>query len=113
MAHDIIAWFMGKPTLSSGKLSASMVKQGYVVPVNGYSVPYMEFGLKNPTRGVIGMSTANKRASVAGGFPSTALIQFVTNNVTGSVVSDKGTASDDGFTGCRNAGPGQVGRRGD
>jgi len=51
---------------------------------------------------------------VPGGYPSAAFIQFTGSATTGGIIiKGQGKTSDDGFTGCSNPGPGQVGRWGD
>jgi len=112
--RDIIDWFEVAPTLTSSTFSASLVNQGQIVPPNGYSITYPAMGLLKSGAGVIGFTITNPNRTVAGGFPSAALMQFNGTAPTGSIiVSGKGYTSDDGFTGCGAAGPGTVGRWGD
>ncbi|MGH6848574.1 MAG: hypothetical protein ACREC0_14430 [Methylocella sp.] len=112
--RDVIAWFEVLPTLTTTALSASIVHQGYVVPPNGYSVSYPAFGLNQLGAGVMGMTITNKSASVPGGYPSAAYIQFTGTGVTGSIgIRGGGFTSFDSFTGCPGPGPGQVARWGD
>jgi hypothetical protein len=112
--RDVIAWFEVAPTLTSTSVSGSIVHQGVVAPPNGYSISYPAFGLNKTGAGAMGMTITNKSASVAGGFPSAAVLQFTGTAPTGAItVTGQGFTSDDGFTGCPGAGPGQVGRWGD
>ncbi len=84
------------------------------MPGAGYSISFPAFGLNKSGAGVLGMTITNQSANVTGGYPSAAYIQFTGAAMTGSIlVTGKGTASDDGFSGCPGAGPGQVGRWGD
>jgi hypothetical protein len=51
LLRDSIAWFAIKPSVeSTGHPSASIFKQGYVAPSNGYSLLNPAFGLDNPAR---------------------------------------------------------------
>jgi hypothetical protein len=113
--RDVIAWFVLTPSVTSaGKVSATIYKQGYLIPANGYSLSYPAFGLSKTGAGAMGFTQTNKRAKVAGGYPSASSIQFTGTSTTGSIiVKGQGKASDDGFTGCLSPGPGQVGRWGD
>ncbi len=112
--RDVIAWFEVAPALTSTSVSGSIVHQGVVAPPNGYSISYPAFGLNKTGAGAMGMTVTNKSASVAGGYPSAAFLQFTGTAPTGSLtVSGPGFTSDDGFTGCPAAGPGKVGRWGD
>ena len=112
--RDVLAWFEVAPSLTSSSVSGSIVNQGYVVPPNGYSISYPAFGLKVTGAGVLGMTITNTSASVAGGYPSAAVLEFTGTAPTGSIfVTGQGSTSDDGFTGCPGEGPGQVGRWGD
>lgn len=113
--RDVIAWFVLTPSVtSSGTVSATIYKQGYVKPTNGYSLSYPAFGLNKTGAGAMGFTETNKSASVPGGYPSASFIQFTGTATTGSIfVTGPGKTSDDGFTGCRKPGPGQVGRWGD
>jgi hypothetical protein len=115
LKRDVIAWFVLKPSVnSSGIPSATIYKQGYVVPTNGYSVSFPAFGLSKTGAGVMGFTETNKSAKVAGGFPSASFIQFTGTGTIGAIiVAGQGKTSDDGFTGCRVPGPGKVGRWGD
>jgi hypothetical protein len=111
--RDVLGWFEIKPALTATSLSASIVNQGYIIPPNGYSISYPAFGLNDTGAGAMGMTITNK-SNVLGGFPSAAVIQFTGSAPTGSIiVTGGGYTSDDGFTGCRGAGPGTVGRWGD
>ncbi len=109
--RDVIAWFELAPSVtSSGVPSATVVRQGTVVPPNGYSISYPAFGLDKSGAGAMGMTITNMSQNVVGGFPSAAYLQF-----TGTVfappsifVSGPGFISDDGFTGC--GGGGALGR---
>jgi hypothetical protein len=113
--RDVVAWFVLTPTVTStGTVSATIYKQGYVVPTNGYSLSYPEFGLNKTGAGVMGFTETNKSASVAGGYPSASIVQFTGTGTTGSIfITGQGKTSDDGFSGCGVPGPGQVGRWGD
>ena len=113
--RDVIAWFALTPTVTStGTVSATIYKEGYVIPTNGYSLTYPEFGLNKTGAGAMGFTETNKSASVPGGYPSASFIQFTGTSITGSIlVTGQGKTSDDGFTGCRGPGPGKVGRWGD
>jgi hypothetical protein len=114
LSRDIIDWFEVDPNLSGSGLSASIVHQGRIVPPNGYSVSYPAFGLHKSGAGVIGFTITNSSATVAGGYPSAALMEFDGTAPTGGIiVSGQGFTSDDGFTGCGAPGPGTVGRWGD
>jgi hypothetical protein len=115
LARDVIAWFAVTPSVnSSGVPSASIFRQGYVVPPTGYSISYPAFGLNNLGTGVLGMTITNRFATVPGGFPSAAFMQVSAGApIYGINVSGPGITSDDGFTGCPGPGPGQVGRWGD
>ena len=115
-SRDVIAWFVLKPSINTttGVPSASITKQGYVVPPNGYSLIYPAFGVHKSGAGYLGFTITNKSQNVPGGFPSTAFIQFTGTAITSNItVTGQGVASDDGFTGCQFSGPGQVGRWGD
>jgi hypothetical protein len=112
--RDVIDWFEVHPTLNGSGLSASIVHQGRIVPPNGYSVSYPAFGLHQSGAGVMGFTITNTSASVAGGYPSAALMEFDGNSPTGGIlVTGQGFTSDDGFTGCGAPGRGTVGRWGD
>jgi len=113
--RDAIAWFVLTPSVTStGTVSATIFKQGYVIPGNGYSISYPAFGLNKTGAGAMGFTEANKSKSVAGGYPSASFIQFTGTATTGSIlVAGPGQAPDDGFSGCPGPGPGQVGRWGD
>jgi hypothetical protein len=116
LLRDSVAWFVLKPSVdSTGHPSASIFKQGYVVPPNGYSLLNPAFGLNKSGAGALGLSITNTSKSVPEGFPSAGFIQFKGTAPTGSIiVSGQGIASDDGFTGCAfRAPPGGVGRWGD
>ncbi|MBO0733739.1 MAG: hypothetical protein J2P49_05350, partial [Methylocapsa sp.] len=108
LLRNVLAWFVLKPSVSrNGVPSASIFKQGYVVPGTGYSVSYPAFGLDKSGAGVLGFTITNKSRNVTGGFPSAAFIQFSgTGTTAGIVVSGPGATSDDGFTGCPGPGPG-------
>ena len=112
--RDIINYFEIAPTLTSTSLTASIVHQGQIIPPNGYSISYPAFGLLKSGAGVIGFTITNPNPTLAGGFPSAAVMQFDGTAPTGGIViSGKGYTSDDGFTGCGAPGPGTVGRWGD
>ena len=112
--RDVIAWFEVRPTLTKTSVSGSIVHQGVVIPPSGYSISYPAFGLSKGGAGAMGMTITNTSASAAGGYPSAAFIQFTGTAPTGAIiVSGPGFTSDDGFSGCPGAGPGQVGRWGD
>jgi hypothetical protein len=113
LQRDIIDWFEVHPTLNSSGLSASIVNQGRIVPPVGYSITYPAFGLLKSGAGYMGFTITNVDASVAGGYPSAALIQFDGGPTGGIIVTGQGATSDDGFTGCGGPGPGTVGRWGD
>jgi hypothetical protein len=107
----VIAWFEVAPALTSTSVSGSIVHQGVVTPANGYSISYPAFGLNKTGAGAMAMTITNKSASVTGGYPSAAFLQFTGTAPTGSItVKGQGFTSDDGFTGCPGAGPGKVGR---
>jgi len=110
----VLAWFILQPTLTSApSLTANIVAQGYVVPPDGYSVSFPAFAVNKRGGGVIGMSITNPDPNVAGGFPSASFIRFSGFPRGNIIVTGQGTTSDDGFTGCREPGPGGVGRWGD
>ena len=112
--RDVLAWFILQPTLTSApSLTANIVAQGYVVPPDGYSVSFPAFAVNKRGVGVIGMSITNPDPNVAGGFPSASFIRFSGFPRGNIIVTGQGTTSDDGFTGCREPGPGGVGRWGD
>jgi hypothetical protein len=113
--RDVIAWFVVKPSVTdTGSVSATILKKGYIVPTKGYSLSYPAFGLKRNGKGVLGFAETSRFKKVPGGFPSASYIQFTGTGTTGSIiVKGQGKTSDDGFSGCRNPGPGQVGRWGD
>jgi hypothetical protein len=114
LQRDIIDWFEVHPVLTGSGLSASVVNQGRIVPPGGYSIAYPAFGLLQSGAGFMGFTITNVHASVAGGFPSAAVIQFDGSTPTGGIiVTGPGSTSDDGFTGCGGPGPGTVGRWGD
>jgi hypothetical protein len=114
LERDVLAWFILQPTLtSSPSLTANIVAQNYVVPPNGYSMSYPAFAVNKAGVGVIGATITNPDPNVAGGFPSASFIRFSgfpRGNIT---VTGQGATSDDGFTGCRGPGPGEIGRWGD
>jgi len=115
LLRDSVAWFALKPSVdSAGHPSASIFRQGYVVPPNGYSLLNPAFGLDKSGAGFLGLSITNTSKTVPGGFPSAGVIQFTGIGTTGRIiVSGQGITSDDGFTGC-DAGPlVAVGRWGD
>lgn len=114
LARDVLSWFHIKPTLTASSLTAIVVNQGVITPPDGYSLSYPAFGLSKTGAGLMAMTITNKSKTVVGGYPSAAIIQFTGAAPTGSiVVTGPGATSDDGFTGCPGAGPGQVGRWGD
>jgi hypothetical protein len=118
LLRDSVAWFALKPSVdSTGHPSASIFRQGYVVPLNGYSLLNPAFGLNKSGAGVLGFTITNKSKTVPGGFPSAGVIQFTGSGTTGSIiVSGQGITSDDGFSGCGSgfgSPPGLVGRWGD
>jgi hypothetical protein len=115
LLRDVLAWFAVHPTLTFSSLSAKIVHQGLVVPPNGFSISYPAFGLNKTGAGAMGMTITNNSA-YAPVFPSAAFVQF-TGAATGGTITiaagGLGATSDDGFTGCPEPGPGQVGRWGD
>jgi hypothetical protein len=112
--RDVIAWFVLTPSVTStGRVSATIFKHGYVIPPNGYSVFSPAFGLSRTGAGALGFTITNKSASVVGGFPSAGSFQFTGTGFTGGPIIAPGQTSDDGISGCRAAGPGTVGRWGD
>lgn len=113
--RDVIAWFALTPSVTTtGTVSATIYKQGYVIPTNGYSLSYPAFSLNKAGAGAIGFTETNKSATVAGGYPSASVIQFTGTAPTGGIlVTGAGKTSDDGFSGCPGPGPGKVGRWGD
>jgi hypothetical protein len=114
--RDSVAWFALTPSVDgTGHPSASIFKQGYVVPPNGYSLLNPAFGLNKSGEGFLGVTITNTSKNVPGGFPSAGLIQFTGTASTGNIiVSGQGIASDDGVTGCGQfPPPGGVGRWGD
>jgi len=115
LMRDAIAWFVLTPSVTStGSVSATIFKQGYLIPTNGYSLSYPAFGLSKSGAGAMGFAETNKSASVPGGYPSASFIQFTGTATTGNIiVKGQGQTSDDGFTGCPGPGPGKVGRWGD
>lgn len=116
LLRDSLAWFAVKPSVdATGHPSASIFRQGYVVPPNGYSLLNPAFGLDKSGAGFLGFTITNQSKDVPGGFPSAALIQFTGTAPAGSIlVSGQGIAADDGFTGCLPGTPlPQVGRWGD
>jgi hypothetical protein len=113
LARDVLAWFAVQPTLTSEALTAQVVTQGYVIPGSGYSATYPAFALNRFGAGAIGMTITSVDASAVGGYPSAAYIQFNRGPVGSIVTTGPGFTSDDGFTGCPQAGPGTIGRWGD
>jgi hypothetical protein len=116
LLRDSVAWFALTPSVdSTGHPSASIFKQGYVVPPNGYSIINPAFGLSKSGAGALALSITNTSQNVPGGFPSAGLVQFTGKTHTGGIiVSGQGITSDDGFTGCMGTSPpGGVGRWGD
>ena len=111
LPRDVLAYFTLRPTLTSSSLTATITSQGYIVPGNGYSFTYPSWAANVSTgTGVIGLSLTNTNQNVAGGFPSTAIIDA--SNLTTAIVVGQGATSDDGFSGCRQGSNG-VGRWGD
>jgi hypothetical protein len=107
LLRDSIAWFAIKPSIdSTGRLSASMFKQGYIVPPSGYSLLNPAFGLDRSGAGVLGFTITNRSESAPGGFPSAAFIPFNGKRPVGQIIiSGEGIASDDGYTGCTGGAP--------
>lgn len=115
LARDSLAWFAITPSVSaSGAPAVSGLSQGYVVPPDGYSLSYPAFALNAAGAGILGFSVTNKNSAAVGGFPSAGYVAFSGGAVSGGiVVTGQGGATDDGFSGCRSAGAGGVGRWGD
>lgn len=112
LVRDSLAWFALKASVDAGGyLSASIFKQGYVVPPTGYSLLNPALGLDKSGAGFLGFTITNRSKDLPGGFPSAALIQFTGEASAGSiVVSGQGIAADDGYTGCTASQPGsQIG----
>jgi len=104
LARNVIAWFEVAPKIKGTTLSASMTAQGYVTPPDGFSVSYPSFALNKTGVGILGLSITGKSKTAVGGYPSTGFVDFLAAGPTGSlIVSGKGTASDDGFTGYNGA----------
>jgi hypothetical protein len=97
--RDVIAWFVIRPTLKSGTLSATVFNQGFVVPPNGYSVAYPAFALRNAGQGIMELSMTGTDASAPGGYDSTAAVPFLGFAPVGNViVTQNGVDIDDDFT---------------
>lgn len=112
--RDVIGWFEVQPDLTPTGLTATLVRQGKLVPPDGYSLSYPALGLTLAGSGMMGVTVTNVSANVTGGYPSAAVVQFTGTNFSGPlIVSGSGFTSDDGFSGCPGVGPGQVGRWGD
>src|SRR5262249_14618973 len=78
LPRDVLAWFVLTPSVNgSGVRSASIFKQGYVIPGTGFSISYPAFGLNKSGAGALGFTITNKSQNVpGGGFPSAAFLQF-------------------------------------
>lgn len=114
LPRNVIAYFVVTPLIgSTGALSATIASQGYVIPPTGFSVSYPGLALDKTGNGVMGLSIVGKSGSVAGGYPSTAFIDFLGGKTTGYIlITGHGSTSDDGFTGY-NGSTAVVGRWGD
>jgi hypothetical protein len=61
LLRDSVAWFALKPSVdSTGHPSASIFRQGYVVPDTGYSLLNPAFGLNESGTGFLGFSITTR-----------------------------------------------------
>lgn len=114
-SRDALAWFVITPSITDlGVVSATVAKQGYVLPPAAYSLIYPAFGLNNVGKGALSFTITNPNSNLAGGFPSTAFVDVENGNLGSSIyVAGIGQSSDQGYTGCGNQPTVTVGRWGD
>jgi hypothetical protein len=102
------AWFIAAPSDTSGTLSASMTKQGYLA-VDGLNILYPAIGVTSSGHAVIAFSVTGP-----GLFPSTGYAPLSMTSGVGAVrIAGAGVLPDDGFTGYRAFAGFEVGRWGD
>jgi hypothetical protein len=112
-SRNVLAWFILRPSLTSTpSLTANIVKQGYVVPPDGYSLVYPAIAVNKAGTGLIGFTISSPDANAPGGFPSSAFIEFAGFPRGNIIVSGQGATSYDALGACRGPGPGSgsVGR---
>jgi hypothetical protein len=113
-SRDVLAWFILRPTLTSTRsLTANIVRQGYVVPPDGYSLIYPAIAVNKAGKGLIGFTISNPDANVPGGFPSAAVIEFAGSPRGNIIVTGQGATSYDQLAACLHPGPGGVAPWGD
>jgi hypothetical protein len=88
-----IAWFVVKPTVSSGSLTATMAKQGYLAKA-GADLTYPAIGVTPSGRGVMAFTYMDDTT-----FPSAGYAAIDALVGTGPIsIAAQGQATDDGFT---------------
>ena len=113
-ARDVLAWFILRPTLTRTRsLTANIVKQGYVVPPDGYSLIYPAIAVNRAGKGLIGFTVSNPDANAPAGFPSAALIEFAGFPRGNIIITGQGATSYDQLAACLSPGPGGVAPWGD
>ena len=113
-ARDVFAWFILQPTLTGTRsLTANIVKQGYVVPPDGYSLIYPAIAVNRAGKGLIGFTVSNPDANAPAGFPSAALIEFAGFPRGNIIITGQGATSYDQLAACLSPGPGGVAPWGD
>jgi hypothetical protein len=102
------AWFILTPTSTSGSVSATVVKQGYVVANQNY-VLFPAIGVNSAGKGAISFTLAGPDF-----FPSAAFATLDVVKGAGDIqIAAAGTVPDDGFSGYTAFGGARVGRWGD
>ena len=111
LPRDNIAYFV----IDTNSGTPRLVKQGYIVPPDSYSIAYPGLALDKNGNGFIGVTITSPNTHAVGGYPSAAIIPFSAKAGPGTImVTGQGGATDDGFTGYGGPNqPGGVGRWGD
>jgi len=104
-----VAWFVVKPSFSSGRVDAVVANQGYVAAPNGTSLMYPAVTVNPAGQGVIAMSFTGPDF-----FPSVGYIGFGAGGTSGPVYTARpGVKPEDGFTCYKGEGFGPPCRWGD
>jgi hypothetical protein len=88
-----VAYFIARPSISGGRLGASIAKQGYVSAQNA-NVAYPSIGVNDAGVGVMALSLSGPTY-----YPSAAYIHVTSAGVSGAVIiAQRGFRPEDGFT---------------
>jgi len=101
------AYFVVAPSVSSGKLSGSIVKQGYV-SVSGLGILFPSVGVNKNGKGVMSFSIAGTSM-----YPSVAYVPIDAKGTGAITIVAPGAGPDDGFSGYPILGGDRAGRWGD